>query len=757
MRGLRSHVFIAAAACLIAATGCSKDPEVAKREYLQSGNRYVSEKKFNEAVVEYRNAIQQDARFGEARFKLAETYVQLGDASNAYREYVRAADLLPDDATAQIKATQMLLLAGEYETAKARIEPTLAKNPQNIEAQILRANALAGLKDFDAAVSDIEAAIKLDPERSISYANLGNLQLARGDRAEAGAAFRKAVETDPRSVVAQLALANFHWSAGEMEETKEAITAALALDPRHLLANRAMAMMLMATNQAPQAEPYLKAVVEISNASEAKLSLADYYRQFSREADARKILDDLRDDAASYTPVRLRLASMALAANDPAGAGKLVDEVVRKNPNDVAGLLAQAKLLVFERRFDEALEKAEAAVAIDARSANGHFLIGTMRMQRQEWDEAVASFTTVLTLVPRALNARLELVRALLAKGDREQAVQTAREAVTLQPRSGEARLALTRALLAKADAAGAEPHVNLLLANFPSAASVQTQQGLLLLQKKNPSRARQSFERALEIDAQYVDAIAGLVMLDLDAGRPQAARARVESSLAAAPQDARLLILAARTFAAIKDRDGAEQALRKALDVDPSNLQVYSMLGQLYAASGRLDEARAEFDRLAALRPKSVSAQTMAAMITHMQNKSEEARSRYEKIIEFDPQAAVAANNLAWLYAEGGHNLDVALQLAQTAKAKLPDHPDVNDTLGWIYYKKDLASLAIKPLQESIAAAPTNPTYHYHLGLAYAKAGDIPNARRSLDRALKHQPTAASASEIRSVLAALQ
>jgi Flp pilus assembly protein TadD len=146
-----------------------------------------------------------------------------------------------------------------------------------------------------------------------------------------------------------------------------------------------------------------------------------------------------------------------------------------------------------------------------------------------------------------------------------------------------------------------------------------------------------------------------------------------------------------------------------------------------------------------------------MAAIILHMQDKPEEARSRYEKVLEVDPQAAVAANNLAWLYAEGGHNLDVALQLAQTAKAKLPDHPDVNDTLGWIYYKKELATLAIKPLQESIAAAPTNSTYHYHLGLAYAKAGDISNARRSFDRALKHGPPADSASEIRSALAALQ
>jgi Tfp pilus assembly protein PilF len=57
------------ACCVMTATACSKDPEVAKREFVASGDRYVSEGKLSEAVVEYRNAWQQDTRYGEARFK----------------------------------------------------------------------------------------------------------------------------------------------------------------------------------------------------------------------------------------------------------------------------------------------------------------------------------------------------------------------------------------------------------------------------------------------------------------------------------------------------------------------------------------------------------------------------------------------------------------------------------------------------------------------------------------------------------------
>ena len=49
--------------------------------------------------MQYRNALQQDPRFGEARLKLADAYVQAGDPQSAYREYVRAADLLPETTT----------------------------------------------------------------------------------------------------------------------------------------------------------------------------------------------------------------------------------------------------------------------------------------------------------------------------------------------------------------------------------------------------------------------------------------------------------------------------------------------------------------------------------------------------------------------------------------------------------------------------------------------------------------------------------
>jgi Tfp pilus assembly protein PilF len=180
-------------------------------------------------------------------------------------------------------------------------------------------------------------------------------------------------------------------------------------------------------------------------------------------------------------------------------------------------------------------------------------------------------------------------------------------------------------------------------------------------------------------------------------------------------------------------------------------------MLGRLYVSQKKLDRAVAEFETMAKQDPKSQAAHTMVAVLLEMQGKIPEAQQRYRKVLQLNPRSAVAANNLAWLYADQGGDLDTALQLAQTAKEQLPDDPAVNDTLGWIYYKKDQAATAIAPLKACVDGDPKNVFCHYHLGLVYAKAGDAPRAKEALEAALKISPSFDGASDARVILASMR
>ena len=49
-------------------TGCSRDPNVRKQKYFDSGGKYFAEGKYREAAIQYSNAIQIDPRFAPVSY-----------------------------------------------------------------------------------------------------------------------------------------------------------------------------------------------------------------------------------------------------------------------------------------------------------------------------------------------------------------------------------------------------------------------------------------------------------------------------------------------------------------------------------------------------------------------------------------------------------------------------------------------------------------------------------------------------------------
>ena len=331
-----------------------------------------------------------------------------------------------------------------------------------------------------------------------------------------------------------------------------------------------------------------------------------------------------------------------------------------------------------------------------------------------------------------------------------------AAEALSNEPTNANAQLVYTRGLLRRGELDRAAVELKQLSARFPSSAVVRTEMGMLLGRRHDYAGARAAFEQALQLQPDNLEALDGLLALDLQAKDYVRAKARVDARIATQPT-APLLTVAARTYAATGDLAGAERFLRQALDLDGSNLAAYGGLGQLYTMQKRLPEARIEYQKLAERSPKSIVAPTMLGMIDQAQGDQKSAREQFERALRIDPEAAVAANNLAWMYATTGGNLDVALQLAKTAQQHLPDLPEVNDTLGFVYFKKNLTGLAINSLKLSVAKDPVNATYQYHLGLAYAGEGDAGHARQALQQALNLQPTFSDAPHAKELLSSLQ
>jgi tetratricopeptide (TPR) repeat protein len=728
----------------LVAAGCS-DPETTKKEAFDNAERFMAAGKVQEAIVEYRNAIRADPRFGEARLKLAQAYQSVGNGGQALREYVRAADLLPQNNEAQIQAASYLIAAGSFEDARTRIQPVIDRDPTNAEAQLVLGNALLGLKDLSGAIREIEEAIKLDPDRSGAYTTLAAARLAQGDRDQAKASLQKAVEVDPKSSRARLSLAYFYWATGEIVAAEQAYKDAVAVDEKNALANRSIAAFYAGTKRAQMAEPFLKNVAATGDAA-AVLQLADYYLLMRRPADASSLLTPLSKDPANAGQAEVRLAAIAYNANDKTRGHSLVDGVIARQPNLLQARLVKAQWLLAENKAREAMTHAEAAVKGEPSSAEAHFMLGQIQAQLRMRKEAIVQFGEVLRLNPRASRAQVFLSRLNLVEGSANSAVEFAEGALTNAPRDPEARLSLVRGLLARRDTSRAEQELAPLLKAYPQVGTLYAVDGSVKVQQKNYAGARAAYGRALELSPKSTEALAGLISLDLFEKKPADARARIERRLAEDPNSVELLMLAGTVYANQRDFARAEANLRKAIQNDSAASRAYPALAGVLLASGKLDAARAEFDQIVARDTKNVSAATMAAMIVYSQGKKADAKKRYETIVNNTPTAVVAANNLAWIYQEDNEKLDDALRLAQGAAARLPESAEVQDTIGMIYYKKELPALAVSAFERSVEKAPENPEYHYHLALALAKSGEPKRAREAAEQAVKLRPNHADA-----------
>jgi tetratricopeptide (TPR) repeat protein len=735
---------------------CKSDPQATAKLHLEKANELSTRKQFPEAIIEYRRAIQADPRLGPARLQLAFAYAATGDGINALREYVRAADLMPEDRDAQAKAGTFMLLAGQFNDAQALAERMLQRDPNDVHAHVLLANALAGLKDAEGAVAAFEKAVSLDPNRSSTYSELGSVQLVSGNREAAETAFLKAVAIDPKSPNAHMALANFRWATGDLNAAEREIRTALSLDPKHVVANRAMAMHLMISGKAADAEPHLKIVADATPAPDPKYFLADYYVRLNRPDDAKALLSPMLKNNDTFVGASVRLARIEAMTGKNAEAHRLLDAALAREPKHTAALVTRGKVFLSENNTVNALTTLQTAVESNPRSIEALLALAQTHAARGSVKEAMTAYNDALKLDGNNMEGRLGLARLQINNGSAAEAVPLVLKIVEERPANAEARLLLLYGLIAVGDLPQAQRQLDVLLKNNADNATIQTAAGMLATLRKDSEAARQAYQRALNVDPRSYQALAGLLTTEMQGQQFGRARALIEDQLAKMPNDPNVLLMAAQTYGALGDAFEMERALKKTVEADPASLQAYSMLGRMYYQQGRLDLARRELEKYVATAPMSVPGNTMLGTILELQGKLDDAKGRYGKALQIDPRAAVAANNLAWISARTNGNLDMALQLAQTAKAQLPNRHEVDDTLGFIYYKKGLSSMAIEALSVSTQKQPDNPNYNYHLALAQYQHGNKEEARKLLQKALTSKSNFEGADEAKKLLESL-
>src|SRR5437588_1453539 len=163
-------------ALLVALAASCTSPEKAKAEYLRQGEALLKERRWQEASIQFRNALQIDDNLGAAHWGLAQAYEQLGRGGEYVEELQRTVKLDPTNVLARLKLANGYLYAFNQQKnqellaeAERLANEIIARDPKNPDGQILLANVIYLKGDPKQAEEKIKYAISLDPQRVESY------------------------------------------------------------------------------------------------------------------------------------------------------------------------------------------------------------------------------------------------------------------------------------------------------------------------------------------------------------------------------------------------------------------------------------------------------------------------------------------------------------------------------------------------------------------------------------------------------------
>src|SRR4051794_9949492 len=212
-------VFLAASLVLtLALSGC-RNAEVAKARHISRGEAYLKDKKFQEATLEFRNAIQLDDGLAAAHWGLARAYEGLQRWGEMVEELRKTVDLDANNLDARVKLGNFYLAPQKRTTemiaeADRLAQEVLKKDPNHIEGHILLATVLFAQGRNDQSLAELKRAIALDPKRVESVLSLARFYMSTKDQGRAEETFKQAISLNGDSSIAHSEYGKFLVQAG---------------------------------------------------------------------------------------------------------------------------------------------------------------------------------------------------------------------------------------------------------------------------------------------------------------------------------------------------------------------------------------------------------------------------------------------------------------------------------------------------------------------------------------------------------------
>ncbi|MBL8385936.1 MAG: PEP-CTERM system TPR-repeat protein PrsT [Burkholderiales bacterium] len=654
-------------------------PQKASAFYEDALKRFERDD-FPGAIVQLKNAIQQDQRMLAAHLLLGKALLRTGDLMAAEAALEEALKQGINRGEVALPLAQIYLALGSPMQVIEKIQASGLQPSQRVEVLSVRGTAYAELGNFRMAAQSFDEARAADPRSPLPYYSEVPSLLAQGDLTRARAAAARAVELGPTEAGA--------WNA-------QASVLHLGLD---------MAGALKAYGRAIELQPRF---------GEALIARAAVLVDLRRDAEAEADLKVLR--AAGIKDARASYLSALLAArrNDQPAVTAALGEVTRVIDGlPPAWLAGREQLLMVgalahhaSRNLEKAKEYLEMLVRRNGRNVSARKLLASIYVERKDFLKAMPLLEGLQRLQPD--DPQVQFLLGSLYMGQR--------------------RYALATDLLEKAASRTGSPNMSRAL-------------GISQLGLGQIAPGIANLERVF--NASPDDAAAGMALANvyMRTGERQKALQVAQRMVKHAPDNLTLVSFLGSIRAATGDRAGARSAYTSVLAQDPTYVSATLNLARLDVDEGKFAEGRRRLAELLGKRADHPDALYELGVLEQRAGRLDDAARHLRKAHEISRRDTRPGIALVDMFIGGlrGHD---ALEVAKDMASKYPDNLAVQVALARSYLAVADHGTARSVLQNATKMADFDAVVLVGIGRLQIVAGNFAGAAYCVQKALQGRP----------------
>jgi putative PEP-CTERM system TPR-repeat lipoprotein len=454
----------------------------------------------------------------------------------------------------------LYLRAGDAVHAEQAFLEARTRDPKSVEAHSVLADLYLGKRDMVQAERELKAAAELAPAGSLARVRLADFYLLTRRPDEAKRTLLDLTRTAPDTLPAWRRLAEISLGEGKYDEALTTLRVLLKKNPADLDGHFLMGRLRLAKREPTEAIQEFQQVLKLeARHAPAFFQLALANLQLNNEHQAKANLTQAASLAPNFSEAVLLLAQLNLKAGAVQPAIDDLQRLVARQAAMVDARLLLGSAYLAKRDAVKAIPEFQKVIELAPTDARGPYMVGVALRVQARPAEAKKAFEQALASAPDYVEPLAQLVAMSLLERQPDVALARITKQIAVRPRSG----------------------------------GFQHLLGVVHLNRREPELAERAFLKAIELDANLVDAYVQLSKIYGASRRYDEALAKANTALAIEPRNLAVQMLVGTLYEGNDDLTKAKEAYEKALVINPSFAPAANNLAYLYSEHGG-DAARA-------------------------------------------------------------------------------------------------------------------------------------------------------------------